>query len=228
MTLLPSESWDVRGVEGDRYKVGPWCEAPGCKRPVDHKHHLWRRSHLAGDWWWVKVPDGTTVRNVIGLCWHHHEDVTGSQGGHKAWVKWVSGFEFAWLEMRSTDGNWQQTGTFSLPAPPPEAVPADSGGREAERCPTCGRQKTKAHVEHEPGPKRPRKSWTIRVPSDADKDGADYGEDGAAILDELIEGCAEVFGMEEYTSALARYYVVVRALTVVLQNRELIAAEVDA
>jgi hypothetical protein len=214
----------VNGVEGDKYMVGPACDAPGCKRPVDHKHHLWRRSFLGGDFWWVQVPgakdsDPTIViRNVVGLCWHHHEDVTGSKGGHKAWIKWVPETQsLLWMEDDGYD-HWLQTGTLHLPTPSEEARPRMD--REAERCPTCGKLKTKEHKDHEPQPKRARKSWTIKVPADH--------EDGAAILDELVEGCAEVFGHDEYTSALRRYYTVVQALTVVLQNRELIGAEIEA
>lgn len=218
MTLLPHEDWSVAGVEGDRYTVGPYCQAPGCKRPVDHKHHLWRRSFIGGDYWWVRVPinGGTkTIRNVVGLCWHHHEDVTGTGGGHKAWVRWIPEAQhFIWMENDGYD-HWIQTGTLSLPALPEPAPDQE----EAERCPTCGKLQKVKH-DHEPQPKRARKTWTVQVPADQ--------EDGAAILDELVEACAEVFGHDEYKSALRRYFTVSQALIVVLQNRELIAAEVDA
>jgi hypothetical protein len=172
----------------------------------------------------VHVPSGEVIRNVIGLCWRHHEDVTGKpKTGHVAWVQWAGGREFRWLEQESTSGKWKQIGTLSLPAPSETpTVPDGAGGREAERCPTCGRLRRKSEPEHdhEPRPKRPRQSWTIQVPADQ--------EDGAAILDELIEGCAEVFGHETYTSTLRRYFTTVAALALVLQNRELIQAEVDA
>jgi hypothetical protein len=228
MTLLPIDDWSVKGVDGDTYKVGPYCAAPGCKKPVDHKHHLWRRSYLAGNFWWVKVPFQnaeafglTTIRNVVGLCWRHHEDVTGQGGGHAAWIRWDPQRQnFHWLE-RTPDDKFISIGTFSLPAAPPaDAAPSSPEGREAERCPTCGKRQGHPHPEHEPGPKRPAKSWTIKVPAD--------DEDGAVILNELVEGCAEIFGHDEYTSRLKRYYTVVQALSVVLQNRERIAAEVDA
>jgi hypothetical protein len=224
VTLLPSDSWQIEGVDGDTYQVGPACEAPGCKRWVDHQHHLWRRSFLGRpkrekDYRWVKLPDGQVIRNVIALCWRHHEEVTGGPGGHLVWIKWIPGTaQFEWLQRSSLDSEWEQVGTLSLPAPPDQVVP-DGSGREAERrCPTCGRAQRKPEPERKPGPKRPRKSWTIKVPADH--------EDGAAILDELVEGCAEVFGMDEYTSKLRRYYVVERALVVVLQNRALIETEV--
>jgi hypothetical protein len=222
VTLLPHEGWNVAGVEGDRYTVGPFCDAPGCKRPVDHKHHLWRRSYIGGDRWWVRVPgkDGRTltIRNVVGLCWRHHEEVTGSVGGHKAWIRWLEDEEaLYWLEL-DPDDHWQAIGTLSLPAPSRDVAPS-SPGREAERCPSCGRLRTTPH-DHEPQPKRPRKTWTVRVPADQ--------EDGAAILDELLDGCAEIFGHEEYTSGLRRYYTLVQGLALLLQNRELIAAQVDS
>lgn len=222
MTLLPSDSQLVEAVEGDRYMVGPYCDAPGCKRPVDHKHHLWRRSFLGGDYWWVRVPIAddktTTIRNVIGLCWQHHEDVTGGPGGHRAWIRWVEDPDQAlhWLENDGYD-HWISIGTLSLPAPP-EAAPAPTRSRETERCPTCGhRIRPGDEHEHEPGPKRPRKTWTVHVPADS--------EDGAEILDELVEACAEIIGTDEYTSKLKRYHTLTKALYLVIQNEELI--EVD-
>jgi hypothetical protein len=230
VTLLPSESWRIEGVEGDSYKVGPNCERPGCKRFVDHQHHLWRRSflgkpkrHSDEGYRWVRLPNGETIRNIVGVCWQHHEMLTGIPGGHQAWIRWIEdSHDFEWLERDAIDNEWRKIGTLSLPAPT-EAAPNGTPGREAERprrCPTCGHVVREPHPEHEPGPKRPRQSWTIKVPADS--------EDGAAVLDELVEGCAEVFRHHEYTSALRRYYTVVQALTVVLQNRELIEAEVDA
>lgn len=229
MTLPPSKDWPVAGVEGDEYKVGPYCDKPGCGRPVDHKHHLWSRTFLGKPYWWVRVPVGLpplegewktiVIRNVIAVCADHHHDLSSPIGGHKAWIKWVPAREhFIWLERSFQYDPWVQTGTLSLPAPPEQQGVA-GGGREAERCPTCGKIRTKPH-DHEPQPKRPRKTWTIKVPADA--------EDGAKILDELVEGCAEVFGHEDYKSALRRYYTVSQALIVVLQNRDLISAEVDA
>jgi len=211
VTLIPSEAWNVAGVEGDKYTVGPYCDAPGCKRPVDHKHHLWRRSFLGGDFWWVRVPTsrGTTViRNVIGLCYHHHEDVTGGPGGHRAWIKWIpEREEFDWLE--SVDyGHWQKIGRLILPVAVEETAPAE----EPERCPTCGRVKRHDHEHHEPGPKRTRKTWTVKVPDEA--------EDGAAILDEMVEILAESIGAEEWTSALKRYHVLLPALVWVMQNQD--------
>lgn len=213
-TLLPSEAWNVAGVEGDHYTVGPFCDAPGCRRTVDHKHHLWRRSFLGGDFWWVRVPlpdeATTTIRNVVGLCYHHHDDVTGAVGGHRAWIRWVpEDGVFYWLESDGYD-HWTSIGTLSLPAPLEPPVPP--GGREAERCPTCGRVKHREHEQHEPSPKRPKKTWTISVPADA--------EDGAAILDELVEIIAETIGAEEHTSRLKRYHVVLPALVWVVQNSD--------
>jgi hypothetical protein len=216
MTLIPSEAWNVRGVEGDHYKVGPFCDAPGCKLPVDHKHHLWRRSFLGGDYWWVRVPtmEGATrtIRNVVGLCYHHHDDVTGDVGGHKAWIKWVpERGDFDWLE--SVDyGHWVKIGTLTLPAPSESAAPARPMMPDSNRCPTCGRVKHAEHEHHEPGPRRARKSWTVKVPDDA--------EDGAAILDELVEIVAEAIGAEEHTSALKRYHVLVPALVWIVQNQD--------
>jgi len=223
VTLIPSDDRRVEAVEGDQYRVGPYCNAPGCKRPVDHKHHMWRRSFLGGDYWWVRVPIGSeqtdVIRNVIGLCWMHHSDVTGSVGaGHRAWIRWLEDErELYWLE-KDPDDHWQAIGTLSLPAPSETAPAPPSPGREAERCPTCGhRIRHEEEHEHEPRPKRPRKTWTVHVPADS--------EDGAAVLDELIEGVAEIIGTDEYTSKLRRYFTLVQALYLVIQNQDLIEIE---
>jgi hypothetical protein len=210
MTLIPSEAWNVAGVEGDKYTVGPFCDAPGCKRPVDHKHHLWRRSFLGGDYWWVRVPTsrGTTVtiRNVVGLCYHHHEDVTGDVGGHKAWIRWNEQREdFDWLE--SVDyGHWQKIGTLTLPTSPEPTAPI----QESERCPTCGHVKRHDHEHREPGPRRAKKSWTMKVPADS--------ENGWEEIEEYVEIIGEAIGAGEYTSALRRFYVVQPSLFWVMQN----------
>jgi hypothetical protein len=166
----------------------------------------------------VPSTTGTTViRNVVGLCWHHHEDVTGVVGkGHRAWIRWVPEDEtFHWLENDGYD-RWISIGTLSLPAPSEAAAPIPPG-REAERCPTCGRPTRHEHEHHEPQPKRPRKTWTVRVPDD--------NEDGAAILDELVEIIAESIGAEDFTSALKRYHVLAPALVWVVQNQELFAQD---
>jgi len=219
MTLIPSEAWNVAGVDGDTYKVGPYCDKPGCKLPVDHKHHLWRRSFLGKDYWWVRVPTsrGTkTIRNVIPLCYHHHADVTGDIGGHQSWIRWSEEREeFDWLDSAGY-GHWTKIGSFTVPAPSETAAPTKPLGPD-ERCPTCGRMKHREHEHHEPGPKRARKSWMVKVPADS--------EDGAAILDELVEIVAEAIGAEEHTSALKRYHVLVPALVWVVQNQDQFAQD---
>jgi hypothetical protein len=160
----------------------------------------------------VRLPNGEAVRNVIGLCWQHHEMVTGRPGGHQAWVKWIpDSHEFEWLERDAIDNEWKQIGTLSLPAPT-EAAPNGTPGREAERprCPVCGHIIREPHDhEHEPGPKRPRASWTVKVPADH--------EDGAAVLDELVEGVADLMGAGEW-GTWKRYHAVVSALAFTLQN----------
>jgi hypothetical protein len=212
MTLIPSEAWNVAGVEGDKYTVGPFCDAPGCKRPVDHKHHLWRRSFLGGDFWWVRVPladnKTTVIRNVIGLCYRHHEDVTGGPGGHKAWIRWVEEDQkLLWLEP-GADDQWELIDQIVLAAPSEGAAPR---AKIPKRCPACGKLQYVEH-EHAPAPRRPRKSWVVQVPSD--------NEDGAAILDELIEIIAEAIGTDEYKSQLRRYHTLIPALVWVVQNQE--------
>lgn len=58
-------------------------------------------------------------------------------------------------------------------------------------------------------PKR-RKTWTVQVPNEAT-------EDGALVLDTLIEECADLFHRDMSQSNL-RYYVLAQALALVIQN----------
>lgn len=210
MTLLPSESWNVTGVVGPDYKVGPGCAAPNCKKYADHGHHAWRRSHLAGAYKWVKLWDDTIVQNLVGLCWKHHQEITENMSA----IHYDDSGLFVWME--DMDGEFVVTGKLN-PQPGEISTVTDVGSfsRDVpEPCPTCGTRKKEPHKGI---PKRRSKTWSLTVPDDA--------EDGAEVLDTLCDELAKEFGTDHYTSRLRRYYTVNQAFALVLLNLTLLTKE---
>ena len=207
MTLVPLENQDVHGLEGPEfpaYKVGPVCSAPDCSRFVDHRHHLWRRSFLAGAYDWVELPDHVIVGNVVGLCIGHHDLITDNQ----AWIRWIDGaFWWCYPNGREDDKLY--------PQPPIHGQPVlDSheqqivGPAAAAVCPGCKRPLPRAKDDRKEGARR-RKTWVVTVPADAQ-------EDGALVLDTLLEECRSLFSHGEETNL--RYFTLVQALALVVQN----------
>ncbi len=83
----------------------------------------------------------------------------------------------------------------------------------AEKCPTCDRALPKPHKDEE---EKVRKGWTIAVP-------VSELENGADVLDELLNECRHLFGHDE--SKKVKYYTIVQALALVVQNGHKMAAE---
>ena len=220
MTLPAVETWDVRGVIGPSLKVGPYCSNPTCTRLAEHAHHIVRRSQLAGDYHWVEI-DGKLFGNLTGLCPGCHDLITGVIGGHKAAIRYLEeeGIRGFWwcLVATGTRGEVVYAPIDLIDPQPPTpdslaASPTEETG-ESEKCPTCGhltrlRPGTTA-VPRLPG--RKRKSWGIKVPDDAQEDGADA-------LDSLLDDLAPLFGYQP--TASARYYVVMAALVYAQQDRK--------
>lgn len=209
MTRLPHESWQVTSLPDEKpYKVGPHCANPYCTRYADHVHHLWRRSFSVGDVSWVRLDfmdPPLVVGNLTGLCHACHDQVTRDIVD----ISWsISARAFFWNDADYTAALNPQPPRRGVTVDSPAAdPPGDHGGTEV--CPTCKRPKRK-RVELPPGEKRRRKSWTVKVPDD--------NEDGAEVLDTLVDEIAERWGMDEFTSQLRRYHVLVPALVGVINN----------
>jgi hypothetical protein len=219
MTLPPTDSWQVRGVTGPDYKVGPYCSNPGCNRLAEHAHHMWRRTMLGGVFSWVELPRGEVVGNLTGLCPECHEKITGRIGGHKAAIRvtqaGVAPPVFWWCTLTSPDSTVEYEFQAPLDPQPPTretlvASPADTG---SDRCPTCGQPQPRRRPSAPPlgGRRRSRKKYVIQVPDDAQ-------EHGAEVLDTLIENLAPLLHVEPDKNG--RYYVVVPALYFADQERE--------
>lgn len=201
ITRLPTESRNVTRAEGGAYPLNERCAAPGCGGMPVERHHLYRRSFIIGDAWWVTMPDGRVVGNCCGLCQGCHAEVTNNA----AWIEY-DGERFLWNNMieAALPLTWQ---------PPMGEVPAPHEHLENE-CPTCHRAMPKPKIDNPSEAKRIRKSWTITVPKD-------HLEDGAAVLDELLEGIREEMGKRGMSySESARYFVLSTALALLLTNIE--------
>lgn len=212
MTLAPLVDPSVRGVEGKPFVVTDRCVQPECMEAAQERHHLWPRSFLAGQpVEWVTV-QGSVIPNVVGLCHHHHLQVTGSRG-HLAHIRWNESLKI--LEWWENEGDyvepdrWVSRGPLKsqgiLPATP---VPPRA---RAELCPSCGKPKSKPRSELPPGEKRKVKTWALVAPDD--------GEVGTEVLDVYIEDLAALMGFHDMSARLLRYHVLVPVLEWVSQNR---------
>lgn len=206
MTLSPWDGPQVRGVPGPEYTVGPQCCNPNCRHWADHAHHIFRRTdqRLGKAFDWVEIK-GQVFQNKTGICADCHDDITGRLGGHKAAIRIIGpDYDWVWMWCTVSGGNevvYPDKPIRVQPMTPeqlalsrkPEVPP------EIESCPTCGHI-TRSRANGATA--RPRKSWTIKVPDDA--------EDGAEVLDVLVTDMAMILGVEP--NQTGRYYVVLPCL----------------
>lgn len=222
MTLPLIDSWEIEPVKGKPYPVNTACANPTCRSDAEHGHHLVRRSQAIGDIWWIRLPDGIVIGNVIGLCAPCHALVTnqgGRGGGHGAALRW---FDQALWWCGIQPGRYAGSSIRYIPTSPCSSQPPFGDDADILRldpeppCPTCGRPH---EAPKKKGPKRParkRKTWTVQVPADE--------EDGAQVLDEIVDGVCAAFELDD-GGALTRYHALARAGAFVLVNRSAIPKE---
>lgn len=155
MTLLPVEQVRIGKAPEDlpKYELEDFCAV--CGYGAAHAHHVVRRSYTAGPKDWILV-DGEPVKNLIPLCFVHHQQVTEGKtriifvDGWWAW-HWHETLEPAALSggldqtaraESTTEGDGNDEASFpSSPPPPSDTValsPALSEG-EAISAPTVER-----------------------------------------------------------------------------------------
>jgi hypothetical protein len=219
MTLAPlEERWQVSGVKGAAYKVGPWCANPFCTRMAQHAHHIVRRGFLTKDYDWISI-DGWVVGNLTGLCVPCHNDITGAVGGHKAAISIdVAEKKFYWATVEEVERGVPRLSNFGLlePQPPtPELLLSEralgQGIESEEHCPFCGSIKRRRREQEGPAQRRRRKTWTVAVPDDS--------EDGAEILDSFVADIEALLGVGHWEERHRRYWALVHALAWVEQHR---------
>jgi hypothetical protein len=221
LTLPAVDSWNVRGIEGPAYKVGPRCSNPTCGKLADHAHHIIRRSQLVKHYDWIAI-DGLVIGNKTGLCASCHDDITGLIGGHKAAIRWIEG-AFWWCLLRppERDEPYLPVGPLTPQPPTPESLATDdpqASDTGAESCPFCGQHRRRRLTPTRVG-RRHRKRWTVLVPDEQIEDGAD-------VLDSLIDNLAPLIPHAD-ASATGRYYVVVAALAHALIDSESLMASLQ-
>lgn len=214
MTKLPLESRAVTGVYGPNYETNMMCAAPGCDQLGTERHHIFRRSFLAGDYIWIELPDGRHLGNLVKLCNFHHRQITVNA----AWLNFEDDV-FLWTDLISAAQplSWQPPfGTLeAVPSDKPVVIP-DPAKENPERtpdqiaadgvCPKCLRPLPHPKNEHEE--KRVRRSWTITVP-------LDERENGAETLDTLLEAARQEMakaGLPYGDEAAVRFFVLSGAL----------------
>ena len=186
------------------------CANPTCKRWADHAHHIFRRTdqRLGQAYNWVEIK-GEMRQNKCALCADCHDAVTGPIGGHKAAIRilgpdydWV----WTWCEVRRDSQGEEilaSIGPLRYQPMTPEQLAAKRDSDlvpELESCPTCGHVKRARSGSSGAG--RARATWTVKVPADA--------EDGAEILDVLVDDMALILGVEP--NMTGRYYVILPCL----------------
>lgn len=236
MTLLPfEEHHEVKVAKGEPYKVAARCSAPGCTRFTDDAHHIVRRSFTAtGEYeWWIEYK-GVTIGNLTGLCHECHLLITEN----RASLSWVEEERmFYWVE---GVGSGRDDKPID-PQPPIKYViqnadPGDEndydwtrdpddrldnadqhfdGPASSRKCRECKRPLPKPKDE-KTEEARPRRTWSITVP-------ADHRENGAEVLDTLLDQCRDLFSHGE--SKQVRYFSLVQALALVAQHGDKMVRE---
>jgi transposase len=204
------DTWiNLRPVSGPEYRVSGWCSVPGCKRTSDSAHHIVRRSQVKTTDW-VEI-EGKVYANRTGLCFRCHDKINTGRNA----IRLIEG-EFIWCEVISLGNGRVEFKTIWPLAPQPptlESLAQRASGQDdsgSETCPTCGQTKRR-QARSSGGPRRHRKSWTVKVPADAE-------EDGAEVLDTLVDDLAPLLNVEP--DAGGRYWVIVPALVYAQQDRQ--------
>lgn len=82
---IPSQEWEVELPEL------LLCVNPDCTRRGTQKHHVVRRSAMAGPKRWVAI-DGVVLLNEVPVCLWCHEDLNN----HEAWIRYFTGEGWVW------------------------------------------------------------------------------------------------------------------------------------
>ena len=132
-------------------------------------------------------PDVNPIPHVSGLCRAHHDDVEE----HRAWIKLEEGV-FVWYDSKRDEVKHRRVWTQLGPLNP------QPGSREGK--PKKRRKKGKE--------RRARRVWSISVPMEEI-------ENGAGILDDLIEGLKE-----KHDDDRSPYYILVDSLNYRMLNED--------
>jgi hypothetical protein len=160
--LKPLETGRVTGQLASRYPLNMFCAMPECPEPALDPHHIFPRSAIGNDFWFVQAWDSedqemftSPLAHVTGLCRAHHELVES----HQAWIRLdEQSLKFIWLERtleeaQNADGEPEWT-----PLGPLDPQP---GGREKNNKPKRKRFTTDEEL-------RKRRTITVKLPVGVD------------------------------------------------------------
>lgn len=168
--LKPLPNLRVVGLKDGQMKLlrklvrNKTCAHPECADPTHDVHHLWPRSLITNDSYFVEITedDGskTVIPNFTGLCRRHHQGVEL----HASWIRLEDGV-FNWYD-RMTGVHYQRA-DWALTGP---LTPQPGEVGEVKKT-----RKRKQGAE-----RRARRVYSIAVPKDDQ-------EDGAGVLDDYVE-----------------------------------------
>lgn len=109
--LKPIENRRVRGVAARRYLINEVCAHPECSQTTDSVHHIFPRSLIGNDSWFVafddnpdEYPDGsaheerrTPTPHATGLCGSGTTGHHGDLEEHRSWIKLEDGV-YTWYD----------------------------------------------------------------------------------------------------------------------------------
>jgi hypothetical protein len=206
--IKPATTRRVVAVAAETYPVNANCAWPDSDGEAVDPHHCFPRSLTGGDSYFVSLTFGSyeeavevvgkgvgvtevpevgwvtdPIPHVVGLSREKHEAVEKRQ----AKIVLVKG---KWIAYdKNADGEWVELGELS-------PQPGARGGKKRKRLTGAKRRK--------------RKVVTIRVPNDAE-------EDGAGLLDEALNGMREILDQDE---TYPPYYCIMAALDYTLLNAD--------
>lgn len=195
--LKPIESWDVTAVSDHdeerkllrKAVVSAVCCHPECDKPSEGAHHTFPRSFINSTSWFVRIPgEERPVLHVAGLCGSGTTGHHGDVEEHRAWIRYEDGV-WNWYEQDGDD--WSLAGPLE---------------------PQPGKQTVRKTRKRKKGEERKvRKTISLRVPAEA-------GEDGAGVLDDLIQTGRDIWADElGWSESVPPYYVIVAAFAKAFQ-----------
>lgn len=218
--IRPAETRRVRGVSSERYPLNRVSAHPESDKATDDPHHIFARSFIIGDSWFVSLTFNTeeearavvgpdvkihyqdgefrteAIPHVAGLSRDEHEAVEQ----HRAWIKLENGV-FNWYDRQP-------------PTDPHDELPDEwtewvlAGELNPQPGSVEGKPKRKKRAKQ---PARPGQMFSCRVPKDE-------AENGLEVLNELLDAnrdrLADQMG---WTDSVPNYFVLVAVLAEGLQ-----------
>lgn len=228
--LKPLENRRTRGVASERYPLNTKCAHPDCNEDAQDPHHLFPRSSIGNDSWFVQIigdcrndtdgdgncptcagfhegligtPScraGLVIPHVTGLCRAHHDDAEL----HSAWIKLEDGV-FVWYDRAgepSASEDYRPLDAVDAAWTLVGPLDPQPAGREKAHKPKRKCLKGEA--------RRARTTISIKVPKDE-------AEDGAGVLFDLIETLEAKLG---HDPARPVYYTIADALSYAVLNSD--------